>query len=529
MTRVELELKAAATIELRRRQLLKKTVYGIYSPDKTLLRSWVEQDGIYTQTNDKPVISIPEKLEPLLIKKKRFKVAFGGRGSGKSMGFGKIFTSKGKDYKEKTACFRELQNSIDDSVHALLKAEIESTGYDCFDVTDTAIKINGKDVFKYRGLSRNSEAVKSMFGFKYGWVEEAQNISKDSLKDLTPTFREDDAELWFSLNPQSSEDPIAQRFIKPFESELLKNGYYEDDLHLIIVVNYEDNPWFPETLESERQWDKANLPRAMYDHIWLGAYNDSVENSLIKAEWFDACVDAHKKLRFKPSGVKLASHDPSDMGGDSKGYAMRHGSVFLDVQEKMSGDVNEGCDWATGLAITQGVDQLIWDCDGLGVSLSRQVDQSLDGKRITPVMFKGSESVDFPDSIYEPSLKTEMQGQKTNKDIFKNKRAQYYGMLRDRIYRTYLAVTKGEFFDPDLMISFGSGIKSINKLKSELCRLPVKPNGNGKLELYTKQEMKTKFKMNSPNLSDSVMMNLRYINITRKEVRIPKPMKAVRR
>ena len=55
--------------------------------------------------------------------------------------------------------------------------------------------------------------------------------------------------------------------------------------------------------------------------------------------------------------------------------------------------------------------------------------------------------------------------------------------------------------------------------------MPVKPNSNGLLTLYTKEEMKTKFKIASPNLYDSTMMNMRYINIIRPQLVMPKPLK----
>jgi hypothetical protein len=42
---------------------------------------------------------------------------------------------------------------------------------------------------------------------------------------LTPTIREAGSELWFSLNPGSSEDAISKRFLEPFYDSLLKDGY----------------------------------------------------------------------------------------------------------------------------------------------------------------------------------------------------------------------------------------------------------------------------------------------------------------
>jgi len=70
-------------------------------------------------------------------------------------------------------------------------------------------------------------------------------------------------------------------------------------------------------------------------------------------------------------------------------------------------------------------------------------------------------------------------------------------------------VVKDQYIDPDQMLCINSdtidpGI--LQKLRSEVCRMPIKPNASGLFELYTKKDMKTKFKVDSPNLADSVMM-----------------------
>jgi phage terminase large subunit len=489
-----------------------RTRFGIVSSDKSVIRV-IQDQGEWVEVNEPPDVYIPEKLEPVLTRPKRFITVIGGRGSGKSQNIASIESARMRDYGIKLACFREFQNSIEDSVYSLIENQIRAINMEGFDFVQGAIRHNGGGQAKFRGLARNPDSIKSMDGFRDFWTEEAQAASEKSLKLLTPTMRSDGGRMIFTANPGSSEDPFSKRFINPFMAELLRSGIYEDDLHLVIMMNWKDNPWFPKELEDERLWDLENLPRALYDHVWEGEFNDSVDDALVMSEWFDACIDAHKKLGFEAVGVKLAAHDPSDMGGDSKGYCLRHGSVILDVQENTHGTVNEGGDWATGLAIQHGVNAFTWDADGMGIALARQIDTALEGKNIRAVMFKGSESPDFPEAIYEPSYRSGIIEQKTNKDTFRNKRAQYYFMLRDRVYRTYRAVVHGEYTDPEKMISFSSDIESIHKLRAELCRMPVKPNSNGLFELYTKPEMKSKFKLSSPNLADSVMMALRFINV----------------
>ena len=485
------------------------SVYGLFNAERGHVRSIKEVSGEWIDTDEPYTVTLPEKLEPLLLRPKRFNVIVGGRGSCKSNSIASIEADRIKTYGIKVGCFREFQNSIEDSVLSLIQNQISRMAFDGFSYPNSSVKHSNGGGAKFRGLARNPDSMKSMDGFKDFWVEEAQTTSANSLKLLTPTMRAKDGRLIFSANPASSEDAFSKRFITPFKDDLDRDGIYEDDLHLVIMINWRDNYWFPEGLQAERDWDYRNLPRAMYDHIWEGEFNDSVENAIIPSEWFDACIDAHIKLNFKPQGAEVVFHDPSDTGADAKGLAHRHGSVFIDVLEKDTGDSNEGMDWALDYAIAAKADYFGWDCDGLGAALKRQVTSSLENKRIEAIMFKGSESPYQPDAIYDNEHNATIRQAKKNKEIFRNKRSQCYARLQDRVYATYRAVAHGDYVDPDEMISFSSKIKAIGKLRSEICRLPLKENGNGYYQIMTKKEMASHTPpIPSPNMADSVMMSL---------------------
>ena len=495
------------------------TVFGVFRPfiegdvihpDKAIhVKSVKLVNGEWIDTDEDYLATISEKALPALTSNKRFIGLVGGRGSGKSEGESQKCVAKMHDNGEKVACFREFQNSIDDSVYSSLEGYIGKWNMSGFKCNNGHIKHASGGEAKFRGIARNPDSIKSMNGFKTFWVEEAQASSENSLKLLTPTMREEGGQIVFTANPGSSEDPFSRRFITPFKDGLDRDGFYEDDLHLIIKINWRDNPWFPESLNQERMWDYEHLPRALYDHIWEGEFNDSVENALVMSEWFDACIDAHIKLGFKSHGVVKVTHDPSDLGSDPKAIALRKGNVFLAVEERDDLDVNEGCDWATGFAVEHNADQFEWDVGGMGTGLRRQVNDSLGNTKIDVYQFNGASSTDRPDAKYEASLSSNVQQQKTNKEVFRNLRAQCYASIRDRIYLTYRAVVHDEICDPEKLISFSSDIKHLSKLRSELCRMPIKPNGSGLLELYTKDQMRRMFKLASPNLSDVVMMSER--------------------
>lgn len=506
------------------------TVIGFVCPQSKQLTECYELDmGQWVLTSKTPTAYFAEKLKPLFLRPKRFNILIGGRGSGKSLGKGGHGAIMMHDLGRNLMCIREFQASISDSVHALIKEEIDRLELSGADVTERTIRFTHNNAMsRFMGLSRNPESVKSAFGFLDWWVEEAQFLSQKSLQTLTPTARKkprkglpgnqqevelnevdlESVSMTFCGNPASSEDPFSQRFIVPFKDELDRDGIYEDDLHCIIVMNWHDNPWFEESgLDAERQFDLKNLPRTTYEWIWEGAFNDEIENALVKAEWFDACIDAHEKLGMKPFGVCKVTHDPSDLGGDDKAVCVRKGNIITALHKRSDIDVNEGSDWALGIAIKENADQYEWDTGGMGVSLKRDVNRALEGKRITAHQFNGASGVDMPDAIYEPSGAGAVQREKTNKEMTKNLRAQCYLKLQDRIYRTYQAVEKGVMCDPSELISFSSDCQDLKVLRSELCRLPIKPSTI--FEMYTKKEMREKFKVRSPNLADCVMMSER--------------------
>ncbi len=449
-----------------------------------------------------PTVQIPEKLLPLFVKPKRLKVAVGGRGPGKSISFGDAFV-RFAACGEKVLCAREFQNSIDESVHSLLLDRIRTLGVGGFTPSAKDIAHRSGGLISYRGLARNIQSLKSLYGYKKVWIEEGQTLSQNTITTLFPTIREEESEIWISANRGSSNDAFSRLVLKKAEAELARCGYYEDDDMIVVELNYRDNPWFPAVLEKERLKDFREMPRSLYDHIWEGKYADTVENAIILPEWFDACVDAHLVLGFKPLGREVVAYDPSDTS-DPRAYAHRHGVVILRVEENTTSDVNEATDWATGHAAEAKADAFIWDADGLGVSLRRQVGDALEGKKCDAIPFHGGAEPEHPDALYEP-LGDGNGKARSNADTFYNLRAQKYWGLRDRCYRTYLAVVHKKYTDPEELISFAAG-PWVQQLRSELCRIPRKPNGSGRIQILSKVEMKAKG-IPSPNMADAVMMS----------------------
>ncbi|MCO1335186.1 phage terminase large subunit [Microbulbifer sp. OS29] len=462
----------------------------------------VRQEREFLQT-------VPPRLRELFTAIQRVIILVGGRGSGKSIA-GAKFVKKRMDIGQRWMMAREFQNSIDESVHALVKAEVDADpkGLRC-----DATKVygsSGEALGIYRGLTRNLESMKSTAGLNGVWVEEAATLSEKSLDLLIPTVREEGSQLLFTLNRGSSADPFAKRFLQPYEKELAKSGRYCDDHLLIIQINYDDNPWFPDVLEKQRQRDFELLPRAKYEHIWSGAYSDTVENAIIEPEWFDACVDAHKKLGFEAVGQERIAYDPAD-AGDAKALAYVHGSVVLDTRSTQAGDVASATDWALSYTNEKRPDAFIWDVVGIGAGLKGPITQALEGKRIEVEGFNGAATPESPDAIYKPE-DGEIKEPKTNRETFANRRAQYYWMLRDRMFKTYLAVNKGKYINPDELLSINPDIEELAQLRAEVCRLPRKYVAGGKIQLLSKPDMK-KQGIDSPNMADALMMCMAEVTV----------------
>src|SRR5512146_2317759 len=89
----------------------------------------------------------PSKLK-FLFQAKRTKVAYGGRGGAKSWGIARALLILAAQKPLRILCAREIQKSIQDSVHQLLKDQIGSLGLDGFyQVLNTEIRGQNGSLF----------------------------------------------------------------------------------------------------------------------------------------------------------------------------------------------------------------------------------------------------------------------------------------------------------------------------------------------------------------------------------------------
>lgn len=227
-------------------------------------------------------IQLPAWAEPLF-QPRRYKSMRGGRGSAKSHTAAAALLIKASERPLRIGCFREFQNSINDSVHTLLKKKIADMGLGSFFTPlETSIRGRNGSEFIYGGLRTNLQSIKSKEDIDIAWVEEAQVVSEKSWELLIPTIRKSGSEIWLTWNPELDEDPTNQRFVVSPPPGILD-----------LVVNWQDNPWFPDELRDEMLRLYAQDPEAA-EHIWGGKTRRVSNAQILRGRYIVASFEASK-------------------------------------------------------------------------------------------------------------------------------------------------------------------------------------------------------------------------------------------
>ncbi len=430
-----------------------------------------------------------------LIGSEKYKICYGGRGSGKSMVVAEILIEVARRTKTVILCVREFQGSIGDSVHKLLEETIDRLGYTQeFDVQkQTIIHMGTGASFIFAGIKNNPTKVKSMQGVGICWVEEAESVTDNSWTVLIPSIRGDkNAKFFITFNPRNILDATYQRFIAnpPKDSLLLK-------------ANYNNNIYFDESPLRAEMEECKDRDYDLYLHVWEGEPVADAEFAIIKPKWIHAAVDAHKKLNFSAKGEKVMGFDIADEGEDASAIVTRHGSIVTSVDEwSQKGDIIFSSDHAYSKAVEQGVNRIIYDSIGMGAGVKAHLNRKKG--RIRCVGFNAGAAVIRPEQKYLD---------RTNKDFFRNIKAQMWWSLRDRFYNTWRAIEHGDKFSDDKLISLDSESlgKELEYLKAELSRPQVVYDDNGRVGVESKKDMK-KRGIPSPNKADAIVMSFATIN-----------------
>lgn len=227
-------------------------------------------------------IALPPKLIKVFSGNYRYRGAYGGRGSAKTRSFALMTAVRG--YMASMAgqsgvilCGREFMNSLSDSSMEEVKQAIRSVDWlsGFYDIGEEYIRSKDRKVnYVFSGLRNNLDSIKSKARILIAWVDEAESVSENAWRKLIPTVREEWSEVWVTWNPEKRGSATDVRFRNVNDSDMC-----------VVEMNYSDNPWFPSTLDKERQRDRERLSPEVYSWIWEGAYLESTEASVFKGKF----------------------------------------------------------------------------------------------------------------------------------------------------------------------------------------------------------------------------------------------------
>lgn len=234
--------------------------------------------------------------------KDRYQIYYGGRGGRKSWEIARAFICGSLLKKELLLCAREIQNSINDSVHRLLTDQIEMLGLSAlFEIQKTTIIGRNGSEFIFKGLNGMTiDSIKSLEGVDKCWVEEGHSVSEHSWSILIPTIRKAGSQIFVSFNPDLATDPVYQRFV----INTPPNSY-------VCKVNYTANPDCPQTLIDEANYLKS-VDYDAYSHIWLGEVRQHTEAQVFKGKYRIETFEVDETYNYPLNGADWGfSVDPT--------------------------------------------------------------------------------------------------------------------------------------------------------------------------------------------------------------------------
>ena len=257
-----------------------------------------------------PVLEISPEFIPkvqFLFEPWRYKVMYGGRAGVKSWSAARALLILGLSGQERILCARELQKSLDESVHKLLADQISLMGMNYLYEVQQA-HIVGREsahgtLFSFEGLRHNTAKVKSYEGLTRCWVEEAAKLSKASFNILDPTLRVQGSEIWLTYNPELDDDFVHQFFVV---QQAPPNAY-------VCKLTYHDNPWLSATSRELIQ----HMKETDYDeylHVYEGQTRQQLEGAIFAEELREALAADPARIGRVPAQRSLPVNCYFDLG-----------------------------------------------------------------------------------------------------------------------------------------------------------------------------------------------------------------------
>ena len=409
------------------------------------------------------LLDIPSKLLPLadpdVFNQYRIFLLEGGRGGAKSQSTARLLLYLGSKYKLRIACGRETQNSIAESVHALLSDLIIANQLD-YDIQASKLihRVTGTE-FTFIGLREQGRFnIQGIEGVDILWIEEGQAVAKATMDIVLPTIRKRKSRIFITMNRHVENDPAYSMVVE------------RDDCLHIYITYLENEHCTPELTNEAAVCKKAS--QKDYDHIWLGIPLAQSEDAVFtKEEIENGQKFAH--IMAPGYGIRVGGFDVARFGDDkcADEILQQMGALHWEeyhVDEWDHKDLNYTTGRILQISNEQGVDGAAIDEDGIGAG---PLDTLQKGRGLE--YFVGFRNLPYN---------------------FKENR--FYGNVRTK----FAFETKKMFADGHLCIRDKETIKELTtafKYTFDHYQRKI---------LIDKKVMKEKFKIPSPNRADALIM-----------------------
>ncbi len=416
------------------------------------------------------ILDFPDKLLPLISEFNNYKYFLidGGRVSAKSQSVGRLILTVADQRKVRVCCGREIQANIEESVYTLLHDLVIEKNLNWRVGAKTLDHpLRGSSII-FKGFREQGKLrIKGLEGVDILWIDEAQAITKETLKVIIPTIRKSKAKVFFTMNRTLSDDAVYVEFANR-----------KDCLH--IHINYDENKHCPQESKLEAQ-NMKTVDIDSYNHIWLGQPLLNASNFV-----FPDSLITHLKHRFDtlqtmvPFDNRGVAVDPSGMGADDNEFLAVNDGLPLERFKKTIMSPTEKALKAVEICKRINGWWIIVDCDGIGA------DTFLELQNFDEHFLAGIQLIPFYGSA--PSKVSMTQTLKNNRPIYENMRAEIAYVAQKRAYAGIAALDPRDKY-------------TIEELKLEVAFV----NKKGLLQLIEKKDIKEQLKR-SPGGADTWKM-----------------------
>ena len=256
----------------------------------------------------------------------------------------------------------------------------------------------------------------------------------------------------------------------------------------VFIFDWRDDP------RKSQEWYDAQVERFKHNPALMAAevdrdYTASIEGVVIPGKWVQAAIDADKNLGLIVSGGISAAADIAAGGANKTVFGLRESWKVFGLSESNEENTTITAQNLAELTRKGKASSLAYDAVGLGIGVKSTfaLEHNLGFKTNAILGGESPSEIRWPDG-------------KTSKEMFHNRRAELYWLLRLRFERTYEMVNSIAVHPVEDLISIPFHAGLIADLSIPL----RKATQTGKIRIESKEEMRARGVV-SPDWADMLV------------------------